>query len=449
MPRRKKSELEIKQVKQIKTPALIAGVKDALPTEDKFWMGLLKNIFEIAQDYTFQYIDTPIMERPELFGHTFGRGNKLVPHGIATFLQKNEKFILRPDTIPALARAFIEHNLGNQSSILKLFSFGKIFRGIEDEHVGNLRQANELTLEVFGNKAGATEAELIFIFYNLFKRINAESVVILNSCGCLNCIENYEKALQMYYRPKKVGLCVKCKNNLGRRIFDVLKCENTRCQKIREDAPQIVDWLCQECKDHYFKVVEALDDLQVPYQLNPWLIKDFEYQNRTIFEMRFNEGGSNKSLLLAKGSRHDNLVQMLGGDSVPAVGISLVAEKIIRLMRENKIVAPERPGTDVYLAQLAETAKRKAMVFFEDLRKEGYAVKANFTRNSLKSQLEHAKKVDAKLILILAHKEIMENTIILRDAESGAQEVVNFDKVKIDIKKKLHEINARRSKSRS
>ncbi|MFH0814607.1 MAG: HisS family protein [Candidatus Falkowbacteria bacterium] len=455
MPRRKKSELEIKHVKQIKTPALFQGTKDALPTEDKFWMGLLRNIFDIAQDYTFQYIDTPMMERPELFGHTLGRGNKLVPNGIASFLQKNEKFILKPDTIPALARAFIEHNLGNQNSILKVFSFGKIFRGVEDEYIGNLRQANEFTLEVFGNKAGSTEAELIFIFYNLFKRINAEPTVILNSCGCLNCIENYEKALQAYYRPKKAGLCVKCKNNLGRRIFDVLECENVRCQKIREDAPQVVDWLCQECKDHYFKVVEALDDLKVPYQLNPWLIRDFDYQNRTIFEMRFNEAGpavgatgAKKSLLLAKGSRHDNLVQMLGGESIPAVGISLVAEKVIRLLRENKIVAPERPGTDVYLAQLAETAKRKAMVFFEDLRKEGYSVKANFTRNSLKSQLEHAKKVEAKLILILAHKEMMENTIILRDAESGAQEVVNFDKVKIDIRKKLHEINTRRSKSR-
>jgi histidyl-tRNA synthetase len=228
-----------------------------------------------------------------------------------------------------------------------------------------------------------------------------------------------------------------------------LECDNVRCRKIREDAPQIVDWLCQECKDHYFKVVEALDDLNVPYQLNPWLMKEFDYQSRTLFEIRLIESGKDeKGVLLAKGSRHDNLTEMLGGGSIPAVGVSLIAEKIIKLMREAKIEPPEKVGVDVYLAQLAESAKRKAMIFFEDLRREGYSVRANFTRNSLKSQLEHAKKVDARLILILAHKEMMENTIILRDAESGAQEVVNFDRVKAEVKKKLHEINVRKAKGR-
>jgi histidyl-tRNA synthetase len=449
MPRRKKSDLEIKQVKQIKTPALLAGMKDALPTDDRFWMNLYQNFFEIAHDYTFQYIDTPVMERPELFGHTLGKGNRIVPGGIATFLQKNEKFILRPDTIPAMARAYIEHNLGNQNSILKLFSLAKIFRQNEDEYIGNLRQANEFSLEVFGNKAAGTEAELIFIVYHLLKRINAEPIVVLNSCGCLNCLENYEKALLNYYKPKKASLCAKCRGDVAKRPLQLLECENVRCRKVREDAPQLVDWLCQECKEHYFKVVEALDDLAVPYQLNPWLMKEFDYQNRTIFEIRFVESGKDeKGLLLAKGSRHDNLVEMLGGAAMPAVGISLIAEKIIKLMRESKIEAPEKQGVDVYLAQLAETAKRKAMIFYEDLRKEGYVVKANFTRNSLKSQLEHAKKVDAKLILILAHKEMMDNTIILRDAESGAQEVVNFDKIKVEVKKKLHEINVRKAKSK-
>jgi histidyl-tRNA synthetase len=449
MPRRKKSDLELKQVKQIKTPALLSGMKDALPNDDRFWLYLLQNIFEIAQDYTFQYVDTPLMERPELYSHTLGRGNKLFYGGLASFLQKNEKFVLRPDTIPALARAYIEHNLGNQNSILKLFSYGKIFRQNEDEYIGNLRYANELTLEVFGNKVAGTEAELVFIVYHLLKRIKAEPVVVLNSCGCLNCLESYEKALLNYYRPKKASLCTKCKADVGKRTLKLLECDNVRCRKIREDAPQIVDWLCQECKDHYFKVVEALDDLNVPYQLNPWLMKEFDYQSRTLFEIRLIESGKDeKGVLLAKGSRHDNLTEMLGGGSIPAVGVSLIAEKIIKLMREAKIEPPEKVGVDVYLAQLAESAKRKAMIFFEDLRREGYSVRANFTRNSLKSQLEHAKKVDARLILILAHKEMMENTIILRDAESGAQEVVNFDRVKAEVKKKLHEINVRKAKGR-
>jgi len=446
MPRRKKSDLEIKQVKKIKLPRLLNGFKDGLPMDARHWLYVREQILEIAQDYSFQFIDTPIIERLELYSHTLGKNSAAIQKAFK-FILKREHLILRPDFIPGLARAYIEHNFKSQGNLTKLFSVGKIFRQDENEYFGNLRQINELVLEVFGNKSANAEAELIFIIYHLFQRLKAEVLVELNSMGCLECFDAYQKALRAYYRSKRQGLCVKCKRSLAKKdIFQILRCSNVRCQKLRSEAPPIVDWLCKDCKDHFFKVIEALDDLKVPYQLNPWLMKEFAYQKRTIFEIRFFDKTKedNRGALLARGSRHDNLVEMLSGEPTPAVGICLILEKIVRLLRENKIEPPEKKEIDIYFAQLAEAAKRKAMVLFEELRHQGYIVKANFTQDSLKSQLEQAKKAKAKIVFILAQKELMEGTIIMRDMEGGTQEVINLNKINEIIKKRFKALKYKR-----
>jgi len=447
MPRRKKSEMDIRTIKKIKTPELLKGVKDGLPIEEKFWLYLQDHLLQIAKDYTFNYINLPGIERMELLAHTLGKNTKAIKKSI-NFLAKNEKVILPPDFMPSFARAYIGHNLGNQSSLVKLFSMNKVFRQDENEYFGKLRQANEFSMAIFGGKYGNTEGELIYIIYHLIKRLKGDAIVDLNSVGCLECIDNYEKTLVNYYKPKRTSLCNRCKKSLLKNPLALLQCTNARCEKMREDAPPIVDWLCQSCKDHFFKVVECLDDLQVPYKLNPWLVKEFEYQNRTIFEIRFfnpeKKEEDQKKILLARGARFDYLTEMIGAEQVAGVGVGLMMGKLIKLMRENKIESPEKPEVDVYLAQLAEGAKRKAMLFFEELREETYVVKANFTRNSLKSQLEQAKKVGAKIVLILAQKEMTEGTIIIRDVDSGVQEVINFDKVKDEVKRKLAEIKKRK-----
>jgi histidyl-tRNA synthetase len=211
--------------------------------------------------------------------------------------------------------------------------------------------------------------------------------------------------------------------------------------KVREEAPQMMDWLCDDCRNHLFKVLEYLDELKIPYQLEPSLLRTYDFYNRTVFEIypsgRKEEDG--EPLSLAGGGRYDTLIQMLGGNPTPATGFSVGIERLVNMMKLTRAELPPVAGPDVYVAQISELARQKTFSFFEALRAERFSVRANLSKSSLKAQLDLAVKFGAKIVLILGQKEVLEGTVIMRDMESGNQEVINMNRVVPEVKKKLKE----------
>lgn len=446
MPRRKKDNRQLEEVRTIKTPPLVKGMKDVLPGDGKYWDFIEEEVKRVVRDYSFRRIYTPVMEKYELFNHTlFKHGGMFEREGFY-FIDRGEKLALRPDCTASISRAFIEHSLDNQPLPMKLYYSGPVFRQgrVEEER---LRQFTQLGFEIIGDKSPAIDAELIIIAHYLLKNLRVENEVRLNSLGCAACRPEYTKALLGFLKSKRSAICLDCRKRSLKDPMKFLICGNTKCVRVREDAPQIIDWLCDECRNHLFKVLEYLDELKIPYRLDSTLLRTYDFYNKTVFEInpltKDKEVKDSQTeeveeiLSLAGGGRHDSLIEMIGGKSMPAAGFSIGMERLVNQMKHSKNEIPGLSGPDVFVTQIGEQARQKVFSFFEKLRAEGLHVRANFSKSSLKAQLDIAIKAGAKLILILGQKEVMEGTVLLRDVDSGIQEVVNVNRIVAEIKKKL------------
>lgn len=440
MPRRKKEELPQEEIRVIKTPPLVKGLRDVLPNDEKYWDFIDDQLRRIVSDYSFRRISTPVLEKFELFNHTLFKQSGLIEKELFYFIDHGEKLALRPESTVSVARAYVEHNLNNQILPLKVYYQGPVFRQTRGEG-DRLRQFTMAGFEIIGDKNPALDAEMIIISYYLMQNLKLAVDVKLNSVGCQVCRPEYAKALLGYLRSKRTQICADCKKRTVKDALKFLTCRNPKCMKVREDAPQMMDWLCDDCRNHLFKVLEYLDELKIPYQLDPSLLRTYDFYNRTVFEIypsgRKDEDG--EPLSLAGGGRYDTLIQMLGGNPTPATGFSVGIERLVNMMKLTRAELPPVAGPDVYVAQISELARQKTFSFFEALRAERFSVRANLSKSSLKAQLDTAIKLGAKIVLILGQKEVLEGTVIMRDMESGNQEVINMNRVVPEVKKKLKE----------
>jgi histidyl-tRNA synthetase len=241
-----------------------------------------------------------------------------------------------------------------------------------------------------------------------------------------------------YYRSKRSQICEDCKRRLAKNPLRLLDCKEPGCQPVKDSAPHIVDFLDEECKNHLMRVLEFLDDLQVPYVLSPHLVRGFDYYTRTVFEVRLaDEAPESESMSLGGGGRYDLLVEQLGGRPTPACGFGIGIERVINQMKAAGVDPKDDRRPDVFLAQLGDAARRKAFNLFEDLRAAGVPATANFSKGSLKGQLEIANRLGARYTAILGQKEVIDGTVLIRDMESGMQETILFEKAVSEMKKKL------------
>lgn len=460
MPRRKKTEAVPVPVKKDAVRAdrftRLRGMRDVLTDEYKYWNLTLKKADDLAAIYGFKRIETPVLEKLDLYERSTGKETDVVSKEMYSFVDLGgEKIALRPELTPSMVRAYIEHGMFNLPQPLKLYSIGQCFRH-DKPQAGRYRQFNQFDVEVFGEAGAATDAQLILMAYNFFKELQINVQVQINSIGCPDCRPEYVKNINEFYkeRGKRSKLCNDCKRRLVKNPLRLLDCKEEACQAIREDAPQIVDSLCDSCRDHFIKVLEYLDDLDIQYNLNPYLVRGLDYYNRTVFEFTLadeeaEEGGDSRDrqsrqASLGGGGRYDGLVEYMGGRPTPACGFGLGMERTINIIKEKNIPIKEEAKNYIFLAQIGEQAKRKAFVLFEDMRRAGFDIRQAITKDSLKSQLEDANRLGAKYTLILGQKEIIDGTIIIRDMESGAQEVVDMKKVQAEMTKRFEEKTERK-----
>lgn len=455
-----------------KTPQVLRGFKDTLPGEQKYWDLLRKKADQMSLDYGFERIDFPYLEETSLFNRSVGKETDIVEKEMFSFLDRGgENVSLRPEATAQVARAYINHGMFNLPQPVKLFYMGPMFR-YDRPQSGRYRQFNQLGFEVLGDMHPVLDAQIIILTYNYLKEIGIPITIQINSIGCNNCRKEYKVQLVNYYKSQKNDLCEDCKDRLTKNPMRLLDCKEEKCSAIKEDAPQIIDFLCDECKNHFVKVLEFLDELEIPYNLNAHLVRGLDYYTKTVFEIwplqTANAAGTDSShgqeklklgqeklalsglsskssgaeevkgqSALGGGGRYDNLVEMLGGRSTPAIGVSLGLERIILKIKELNLSVPEREKRELFVAQLGEAAKRKAMKLYETLRSEGLKVSEGFAKDGLKNQLELANKLGVRYALILGQKELSEGTILLRDMDAGVQETINYNKVVKDIKRRL------------
>ncbi len=416
------------------------GMHDILPEDQKYFQKVYDVISDIADFYGFGKIDTPIVEDAELFSRGTGATTDIVKKEMFTLRTKGGDFLsLRPEWTPSIARAYIEHGMQNLPQPLKLWYFGPCFR-YERPQAGRYRQFWQFGFEILGEKNSVIDAQIIQIFYNILKELKIKNLIVeINSIGDSQCRPYYKKLLTNYFKSREVSLCGDCKRRLRENVLRILDCKEEKCQPIKTEAPQILDHLCDECRLHFKEVLEFLDEIEIPYNLNPYLVRGLDYYTKTVFEI-FSSGSDKKEDIrnaLAGGGRYDKLVRILGGKDTPACGASAGVERIVELMKTQEIKFPKEGEIQIFLTQLGNLAKRKSLKLLEDFRKANIMVSESFGRDSLKAQLTRANKLEVKYTLILGQKEALEGTVIIRDMNTGRQDIVKLETAVDIVKKKL------------
>ncbi len=418
------------------TPQLVRGMKDILPSEQKYWHFLRRHAEDLAASYGFERIDTPVLEATSLFTRTAGKQSDVVEKEMFSFVDRGgDDVSLRPEGTASAVRAYIEHGMLSMPQPVKLYYIAPMFR-YERPQAGRYREHWQFGIEAFGDANPAMDAELILLAHAFYKELGVKTTISVNSLGCADCRGGYVKSLTDYYKTKKAHLCADCLRRLDKNPLRLLDCKEPQCQPFKEDAPKLMDSLDEECKTHFMRVMEVLDELQVPYEMNANLVRGFDYYTRTVFEI-MPENAEAGAGALGGGGRYDVLVEQLGGRPTAACGFGIGLERAILAMKALNIEPKEPARAEVFLAQLGDSARRKAFVLFEELRGYGVRAAANFAKSSLKGQLEIANRLGAKYTIILGQKEIIDGTVIIRDMESGMQEIVPFGKAAGELRRQL------------
>ncbi len=435
---RKKNVKSNQKVKtKIQTPR---GMNDILPSDWLFYQWFLEKSREVLEYYGFGRIETPIVEKADVFLRGVGKESEVVNKEMYIFKVKgsSEVLALRPEGTAAVCRAYLEHGLFNQPQPLKLYYFGPFFRH-ERPQAGRYRQFYQLGFEVLGSSNPILDAQIILIAKSILKELgfkDKEIQIYLNSIGCSKCRKSYLKALKNYYRNNLKKVCGDCRVRYKKNPLRLLDCKSLKCQEIKKKAPSILDFLCSECLNHFRQVLNYLDYLKLDYYLDKTLVRGLDYYTKTVIEI--NIENNEKNLSIGGGGRYDDLIKILGGIDKPGLGMAFGVERIIEILKKRKLKIPlEKP--EVFLIQIGPRAKEEALRLLEIFRKNNIPVLENLSKDNLKEQLKLADKLGIKYCLILGQQEVNEGMIIFKDMVSGIQENLPLDRVEVEVKKRLQE----------
>lgn len=427
--------------KKFEPPQLLKGMKDVLPEEQSYRQAILRRLEEIAVAYGYQRIDTPVLEYAHLFARSLGEHTDVVEKEMYVFEDKSgDRVALRPEFTASIVRAYIEHGMVNRTQPVKLYTIGPLFRH-DRPQAGRYRQFWQLDLEVIGEGQPVIDAELIAVGYFLFRDLQLDVTIHINSIGDAQCRPHYVQVLQEYFRARRKNLCENCKLRLTKNTLRLLDCKEPTCQEIGQDAPQIVDHLCDSCRDHFVKVLEHLDETQIPYTLNSKIVRGLDYYTRTAWEffpIVEGEEQLQSQSAIGGGGRYDALLQQLGATQpTPASGFAAGIERLILAMKAKNIALPSLYTPDVFLAQIGASAQKRSIALMEQLRQAGFKVWGNLVKESLSAQLKVANKLGVRFTLIFGQKEVLDGTIIVRDMEGGSQEIVDIKKIEKELAKRI------------
>lgn len=425
---------------------------DVLPEDQFFYEKIYDVVENIARFYGFGKIETPIVEDAALYEKGTGMSTDIVEKQMYTLKTKGgDALALRPEFTPGIVRSYIQHGMTNMPQPVKLFTYGPLFR-YEHPQAGRFRQFHQVDFEVFGEQSAAMDAQIIQIFYAILKELKFSHLIIeVNSIGDNQCRPYYKKLLSNYLRPRQNSLCADCRRRIRENPLRTLDCKEEKCQRVKAQAPQIIDHLCDECKNHFKSLLEFLDEADLPYHLDPYLVRGLDYYTKTVFEIfsdKAVEGKTEGGLpgqgeevvqrsALVGGGRYDGLAKLLGGKEVPASGAAAGVERIVSLMKEMSLPPKADVQSKVFLAQLGDLPKKKSLKLLEEFRKANIPLAESLGRDSLRTQLARADKLGAEFTLLFGQREVLDESIVIRKMDTGEQQTVKLNKVVEEIKKRL------------
>lgn len=414
------------------------GMRDIMGDDYYAYQGLFEKAQEVAVYYGFRPIETPILEREEVFTSSVGIGTDIVDKEMYTLRTKGgDHLALRPEGTAAVMRAYIEHGMQAQPQPIMLYYYGPFFRHDKPQR-GRYRELRQFGLETIGAEKSIADALTIKTVTSILEEAGAQNISIdINSIGDKECRPAYIRELTNYYKKHANSICNNCRQRLKENPLRVLDCKDEKCQPIKEGAPDTMSYLCGPCKHHFKETLEYLEEMQIPYVINKNLVRGLGYYTRTVFEVIEQDAGEDgQPLTIAAGGRYDYLAKSLGHKKdVPAVGASIGIDRVILSPWHEKLAPRIMKKPKIYFIQLGMEAKLKSLNIIEILRKARIPIHQSLSKDSLSAQLAIAEKMQIPYTIIFGQKEAIERSVIVRDMSDRSQKTVAIDKLSDYLKK--------------
>lgn len=398
----------------------VKGTKDVLPGEIYKTQYIESTALDVAERFGFKEIRTPVFEHTELFQRGVGDTTDVVQKEMYTFDDKGGRSItLRPEGTAGAARSFLENGLCNETLPQKVCYLTSCYR-YEKPQAGRLREFHQFGVECFGAQSPLADAEIISLANTFFKELGVKDLTLeINSIGCPTCRAEYHKALKTYFEGRKDELCDTCKDRLERNPMRILDCKSPVCSEIAKDAPVVLDYLCDECREHFEKVKSYLNAQNIAFKVNPRIVRGLDYYTKTVFEFISESIGAQGTV--CGGGRYDGLIEELGGQKTPSLGFGLGIERLMLLMEAQGCEFPKESMPDLFIAALGEKAQLKAVEIANDMREEGFTCLYDVNGRGLRAQMKYANKLGAKYTIVLGDDEVESGIAKLKNMESGEE----------------------------
>lgn len=404
----------------------IKGTKDVLPNESYKNQYIEATCLGVAENFGYKEMRTPVFEHTELFQRGVGDTTDVVQKEMYTFDDKGGRSItLRPEGTAGAARAFLENGLSNEALPQKICYLTSCYR-YEKPQAGRLREFHQFGIECFGATSPLADAEMISLAKQIFDELGVKDLHLeLNSIGCPECRAEYHKALKEYFSQYKDKLCDTCNDRLERNPMRILDCKSPVCSEIAKGAPVVLDYLCDECKEHFQKVKSYLDAANIEYIVNPQIVRGLDYYTKTVFEFVSDAIGSQGTV--CGGGRYDGLLEELGGQHTPSLGFAMGLERLQLVMEAQGCNFPEPSRPDLFIVAMGEKATLKAIEIAKDMRDEGFSVVYDLNGRSLRAQMKYADKLGAKFNVVIGDNEVENKVVSLKDMATGESSEINLD----------------------
>ena len=404
------------------------GTRDLLPTESYKWQYIEQKIKQTLENYSYKEIRVPVFENTELFLRGVGDTTDVVQKEMYTFNDKGDRSItLRPEGTAGVVRAYIENGMASLPSPLKVWYNMAMYR-YENVQKGRLREFHQIGAELIGTSSYLADVETIIMASEILKSINIENVELtINSIGCPKCRSEYQKALKEFLSKNIENYCYTCKERFEKNPMRILDCKEKICKELNVGAPQILDYLCDECKEHFENVKTALTNIGIEYKIDSGIVRGLDYYTKTVFEFISKDEG----YTVLAGGRYDGLIKELDGQDTPALGFAIGVERIVDLYEKYNENSIEQRKPELYIATIGEKANIYATKLAIELRSKGIYVEKDISGKSLKAQFKSADKIGAKQIITLGDTEIEKEEATIKNMKTGEEKQVNLNDLKL------------------
>lgn len=401
------------------------GVQDITPKNIHKWHTVEKIAKENAENFGFKEIRIPTFENTNLFLRSVGETTDVVQKEMYTVMAKETKYTLRPEGTAGTIRAMLENGLLNDAMPQRVFYILSCFRH-ERTQAGRFREFHQFGVEMAGSQLPSADAEIISLANTILNHLGLKNIELyINSIGCPKCRAEYHKALREFFETKKENLCGTCLSRLEKNPMRILDCKSEICSDIAKDAPVILDYLCDECREHFETLQKYLKAMNIDFKINPKIVRGLDYYTKTVFEFVSSDIGAQSTV--CGGGRYDGLIEQLGGKPTPALGFAMGLERIIMVMENQKCDFLQPRTCDLYIAPMDTQSVEKAMEITGKLREYGYWVEYDVVGRTLKSQMKYADKINASFTLVLGENELLSNKAKVKNMKTGEQLELDLD----------------------